>query len=187
MKKSNDIVLLLASLLDRSTSAVTKSFPIDAKSLECSNRLGQVFGLGRVFVNRSIQISIRRLAVKLFAAFIVVYALADVSVLQAYCGNETVGIPAAEHQPKTDTPNADTHDPKGSNHVDRLNHLPDSQDEEPCSGDQECFGSCSHLVVSRVTVDLSQASSLKVSDKIDSYSGLYSIRIAVSPFHPPKD
>ncbi len=39
----------------------------------------------------------RRKTLRLVALFFVLYMLADVSVLQAYCGNEMVGIPPAHH------------------------------------------------------------------------------------------
>jgi|CXWL01.1.fsa_nt_gi hypothetical protein len=38
-----------------------------------------------------------RRATQLLALFILLYALADVSVLQAYCGNESMGIPPDHH------------------------------------------------------------------------------------------
>lgn len=42
-------------------------------------------------------IKLRSKIVSLVAFLFVIYAIADVSVLQAYCGNEAVGIPPAHH------------------------------------------------------------------------------------------
>lgn len=39
----------------------------------------------------------KRRATRILAVFFVLYALADVTALQAYCGNEMVGIPPAHH------------------------------------------------------------------------------------------
>lgn len=44
-----------------------------------------------------IQIKIRRKLISLTALLFVIYALADVSILQVYCGNEALGIPPAHH------------------------------------------------------------------------------------------
>lgn len=123
---------------------------------------------------------------KFVAAFVIAYALADVSVLQAYCGNETVGIPAAEHQTQLNVANADTHDPRGSVHMDRRESNPNSESEEPCTGEEDCFGSCSHIVVSRITIDLSQSISIIDREKISSYPDRYLARGPSSPFHPPR-
>jgi hypothetical protein len=93
--------------------------------------------------------TLKKATVYSVALFIVVFALADVSVLQAYHGNESIGIPPAHHstqendcpaeltQTGTDQTNADT--PFLTNH----NHNSD----EDCSGEGECLASCSHIVV----------------------------------------
>lgn len=39
----------------------------------------------------------RRMSTRLLALFILLYAVADVSVLQVYCGNEALGIPPDHH------------------------------------------------------------------------------------------
>lgn len=43
------------------------------------------------------QFKIRGRIVSLVAFLFVIYAIADVSVLRAYCGNEALGIPPAHH------------------------------------------------------------------------------------------
>lgn len=53
--------------------------------------------------------TVRRRAIRLLAAFFVLYALADVSVLQAYCGNEMVGIPPAHHSVETADDSVQSH------------------------------------------------------------------------------
>ncbi|MCB1024680.1 MAG: hypothetical protein KDB79_09835 [Acidobacteria bacterium] len=83
------------------------------------------------------------------ALFIVVFALADVSFLQAYHGNESMGIPPAHHtgqendcpeelnQKKTIQTNSDA--------TFFTNH--DHNSEKDCSDEGECLASCSHIVV----------------------------------------
>ena len=44
-----------------------------------------------------IQINLRHRLTSLAAVFFVIYALADVSILQIYCGSEALGIPPDHH------------------------------------------------------------------------------------------
>lgn len=93
--------------------------------------------------------TIKKAIVYSVALFIIVFALADVSILQAYHGNESMGIPPSHHtaqendcpdeltQMRTDQTNSDT--------AFFTNH--DHNSEQDCSGEGECLASCSHIVV----------------------------------------
>ena len=92
----------------------------------------------------------KKVTIHSVALFIIVFALADVSILQAYHGNETLGIPPAHHSEqkadcgdkileiKKDGTTSDT--PFFTNH--------DHNSETDCQGEGECLASCSHVIVS---------------------------------------
>ena len=46
---------------------------------------------------RKLRPSLKRSVIRTVAVFFVMYALADVTVLQVYCGNEFVGVPPEHH------------------------------------------------------------------------------------------
>ena len=61
--------------------------------------------------------SMKRGLIRLVALPFVIYALADVTILQAYCGNEAIGIPPDHHMSDS------------GRHLDR-------SDDSPCSAEQ---------------------------------------------------
>lgn len=90
----------------------------------------------------------KRLSV-LVAVLLVLYAFADVTVLQAYCGNETVGIPpaskiaaversAARHKAAQTT--------AGASMSKQQPQPGDDQNSDAPGGDDECFCCCPHVV-----------------------------------------
>lgn len=89
------------------------------------------------------QIKLRSKLVSLVAFLFVIYAIADVSVLQAYCGNEALGIPPAHHvAEKADQVSSDDHD---SYVVSAGHHEGQSDDEHEYDHQHECF--CWHQTV----------------------------------------
>lgn len=85
---------------------------------------------------------------RFLALLFVIYAFADISVLQAYCGNEAVGIPPYAQQiqrirqnPKTDNQTfvQTVSDVSQSSHQDNAPNLP--------TGDEECFCCCPHTLL----------------------------------------
>lgn len=97
--------------------------------------------------NRNSWFIIKRCLIKLVAVFFVVYALADVTVLQAYCGNESVGIPPAHHLSNS-TSVMDPSRPPVTDGEDQERFFSTHQStDEPCSGDEECFCCCPHVTV----------------------------------------
>ena len=82
----------------------------------------------------------RRQAARIFAVFLVLYALADVSVLQEYCGNENLGIPsfAQQIQAKNNISQAVA----AISHSSNQEQTPDAP-----AGDEDCFCCCSHTLL----------------------------------------
>ena len=99
--------------------------------------------------SKTIRTKFKRTAIKLIAVFFVVYALAEVSVLQAYCGNESLGIPPASHLKRAQR-NAGSEQKIAAKAAPERNDnevKPDHDTDAPCEGDEECLGCCSHVVL----------------------------------------
>lgn len=83
---------------------------------------------------------------QLIALLLVLYALTDITVLQAYCGNEAVGIPPAHHLVKNNQDSTE----KEFQFQENQNTLSKShnQEESPedCS-DECCFCCSSHSIL----------------------------------------
>ena len=89
---------------------------------------------------------------RLLAAFLVLYAFADVSVLQAYSGNETVGIPSYARQLQVDKQKSklaeDTKNSVGAKAIaDSSGSTQEEQTPDPHSSEESCFGCCSHILL----------------------------------------
>ncbi len=117
-----------------------------------------------------------------FALFFVTFALAEVSVLQAYCASETLGIEAIERLA------ADRPEPRpNSDGAVIIDPVPDTDPKSPCENDGGCFGSCSH-----VTIPLSASANFESFREFPQRrpDGGYHVRhseaVLVLPFHPPK-
>lgn len=95
------------------------------------------------------QRSLTRLAAFLF----VIYALADVTVLQAYCGNEAVGIPSYAEQLRieNDRKRQTIDSAAGNDTVRFVANDSDSSNRqetpEPSEPDEECFCCCPHTTL----------------------------------------
>lgn len=132
---------------------------------------------------------LRLTAIRVIAAFFVIYALADVSVLQAYCGNETLGIPPADHVASTEGAQNDGNvilvvgQDKTS---DRRVSSSTAGTEKPCEGDEECFGSCSHIVVPVSFVSFNDVPDLPSREVVLPFADRYVQSDLTSPFQPPK-
>jgi len=87
------------------------------------------------------------IASRLIALFFVLYAFADVTVLQEYCGNETLGIPSYARQIQVKNKTVDN--TTNSQIVYVASHLPqEEQTPESPASDEECFCCCSHTTLS---------------------------------------
>lgn len=89
------------------------------------------------------QIKLRNRLTSCVAFLFVIYAIADVSVLQAYCGNEALGIPPAHHVSE----NADTtlSVEQANYFISSDHHDGQSDDEHEYDHQHECF--CWHQTV----------------------------------------
>lgn len=119
----------------------------------------------------------------LVALFFVVYALADVSILQVYCGNEAVGIPPLHHS----AAQAD-HIISGEQHT--CSAFADSDckqipDDHEYDHQHECF--CSqHAVVGFYFLGPSTASVFVNSGPPVFYESTHSISSLTHLFRPPQ-
>jgi len=89
------------------------------------------------------QIRFRNRLTSLVALLFVLYAIADVSVLQAYCGNEALGIPPAHHV--SESPNSTSHADQANYFISADHHQQQSDDEHDYDHQHECF--CWHQTV----------------------------------------
>lgn len=138
-----------------------------------------------------LRVRIKKTAIKVLAAFFVIYALADVSVLQAYCGNESLGIPPADHLTKSKSKVDDASAAAHHCSADRaeINHVSVSSSpspEAPCEGDPECFGSCAHIAIPFAFIEFRETPILPKDAKIDSYQNRYNPSDLTPLFQPPK-
>ena len=88
----------------------------------------------------------KRTISRVLALFFVIYACADITVLQVYCGNEMVGIPPYAQQiqikQKIKKTNSPTVAVAGSSSSSRQEQTPDLPTSE-----ESCFCCCSHTTI----------------------------------------
>ena len=90
----------------------------------------------------------KRRVARLLALFLVLYAFADMTVLQAYCGNEAVGIPSYARQLQLENQTSKKiQDPSDKKVVTTVSQSsqPEQAPDAPVS-DEECFCCCSHTL-----------------------------------------
>ena len=86
-------------------------------------------------------------ASRLIALFFVLYAFADLTVLQEYCGNETLGIPPYAQQIQAKNRMVDnTTNSQSVSFSSSSSH--EEQTPESPNSDEECFCCCSHTTLS---------------------------------------
>lgn len=83
---------------------------------------------------------------RLVALFFVLYALADVTVLQAYCGNETVGIPSYAQQVRAEKRKAEVAD-NAQTAFKTSDSSPQEQTPDLPDSEEDCFCCCSHTLL----------------------------------------
>jgi hypothetical protein len=96
--------------------------------------------------------TVRRRATQLLAALFVLYAFADISVLQVYSGNETVGIPSYAQQLQIEKQKSklteNTENSVGAKPAaDSSGSSQERQTPIPHSSEENCFGCCSHILL----------------------------------------
>jgi len=93
------------------------------------------------------QLNWKRKTSRLVALLFVLYALADVTVLQEYCGNETLGIPSYAQQIQAKNRAIDKTTDSKTAYVGSHSSQEEQTPESPAS-DEECFCCCSHTTLS---------------------------------------
>ncbi len=92
------------------------------------------------------KLNLKRISVNGIAILFLIYAFADITVLQAYCVNEAVGIPPSHHLAKN---NQEQQSQDNQNNL----HHSDNQEEVPQDcGDDCCFCCSSHVLISSFSV-----------------------------------
>ncbi len=122
------------------------------------------------------------MAIRFTALFILLYAIADVSVLQVYCGNEALGIPPEHHI--TDL----------GHHLDRPNEAPCDANDADChqipddhdyDHQHQCF--CwQNVVLAFVSFDLGLATELAEANPPVFFENLHSNSALSHLFRPPR-
>lgn len=131
----------------------------------------------------------KRRAVKLLAAFFVVYALLDISVLQAYCGNETLGIPPYAAQPRVESEIPSPDAVAVDDGVARVSESPNERrPSETPDSDDSCFCCRSHTTL---TINSLAPVAKRPADQITSVpnfsnKNLHPDSHPSSPYQPPK-
>ncbi len=132
------------------------------------------------------RLQIKHRLTSLAALLFVIYALADVSVLQAYCGNEAVGIPPAHHisnsQRSTVKQNQNfASKPSESGEKSRQNDVPN----QDCSCDT-CFCCCSHAIPGYFVLPPTKMMRISREYRQDSYLSLHANSNLTYFFRPPR-
>ncbi len=95
---------------------------------------------------RNRQSNWKRKIPRLIALLLVLYAFADVTVLQEYCGNENVGIPSYAQQVRAERRRAES-----SNDAQTAFKTSDSSPQEQVpdipNSEEDCFCCCSHTLL----------------------------------------
>lgn len=139
-----------------------------------------IFGIAKF------QVKIKHKLTSLAALLFVIYALADVSVLQAYCGNEAVGIPSAHHVSNSEREKGKENQKFASGRSEsdeksRQNDVP-SQD---CP-DEACFCCCSHVIPGFFVLPSTKITCISRECRQDSYTSGYATSSLTYFFRPPR-
>ncbi len=140
------------------------------------------------FPKLNYKLKIKRVLIQCVALLFVVYALADITVLEAYCGNESVGIPPSHHlvAKQTDNPDENKHSQAtDQNYIQQSDQQEGSQ--QTCDDDC-CFCCSSHVVVSSFFI---KSNIIKISGRNNAqsvhYKNKYSNSDLKNLFRPPRN
>lgn len=122
------------------------------------------------------------------ALLFVLYAFADMTVLQVYCGNEAVGIPPAHHSAQESQTSIQD---KNDNSVEAKQtniHQSQNEQEEPgqdCD-DDDCFCCCSHAIAGYFFIEPFPFSDDRISLVVGSYENKHPNSDLTHLFRPPQ-
>jgi hypothetical protein len=127
----------------------------------------------------------KRGASRLLVFLFVLYALADISVLQIYCGNEAIGIPPAHHLTRVKEAN--------DNYTDKMIRMQGADDHKSPVDDQsdsdcndECFGGCAHIILGRFFFEPTELIDSQIVSSSRTYENKYSNSNLTHLFRPPQ-
>ena len=104
------------------------------------------------FLKQKHKLNFKRLAIQCVALLFVIYALADITVLQVYCGNEAVGIPPSHHLAKNRQDAAEKlHQTQAKQN--NLHQSNDQDNSQQNCDDDCCFCCSSHVTISYFAVE----------------------------------
>lgn len=132
--------------------------------------------------------ALRKRVIQITALLFVLYAFADVTVLQAYCGNEAVGIPPAHHlakesQMSIQDEKEDRSEPKETN---IQQSREDREDPDKDCKDDECFCCCSHAIAGYFFIKSAIFSDVRISAGAASYENKHPNSDLTHLFRPPR-
>ncbi len=133
------------------------------------------------------QLNWKCMASRLVALFFVLYALADLTVLQEYCGNETLGIPSYAQQIQAKNRMVDNTTNSQTVLFSSSSSHEEQTPESPAS-DEECFCCCSHTTLSFNPIKsvVREISTIKQSESNFSENRLKSDSHLPQLYQPPK-
>lgn len=123
----------------------------------------------------------------LVALLLIFYALADVTFLQAYCGNEAVGIPPAHHLSNSFAETGVEKSRDSDSVASFQNESPSDGQPAPHEGqDDECFCCCSHVVAGYFFIDGSVHETTRIGISSATFRILHPSSQLTSLFRPPQ-
>jgi len=125
--------------------------------------------------------------VRLVALLFVIYVLADVSILQAYCGNESAGIPPAHHFSQNTGNTLQRVDGVSAENQTEVRKQSGQDNQTLHDWDEEaCFCCCSHVVAGYFAVTLDFNTHALSDTQPDTYVSTYSNSTLSNFFRPPR-
>lgn len=124
----------------------------------------------------------------ILAIAIIVFALADISVLQAYHGNETLGIPAEHHQTQeSNCAQENTRKSLDEQRTDIISRHGDQHEPDGgCAGEAECLAGCSHSVIGFFVLNTNDFPEIILSKNSIIHEETDSKSAPSDIFHPPQ-
>ncbi len=123
----------------------------------------------------------KRTIIQCVALLFVIYAFADITVLQAYCGNETIGIPPAHHL------SAQNKEVDKAASVDNPNYRQSNQESNQDCDDDCCFCCSSHITLGYFAFQPRTATFVKNNSQPSiSFENKHSYSALNSLFRPPR-
>ena len=128
----------------------------------------------------------KRAATRVLAAFLVLYALSDVTVLQAYCGNELTGIPPASLVVRTTEATVFQNSTSSASAKSSFNYQSDNDHSSRTAAAHDCFCYCSHVLIENISLELPTISEAQKTARATSVQADYRSSTLTYLFRPPR-